>query len=147
MLVLSRRLKEKIVFPTIQTEVQVLEMHGGQVRLGIEAPPQVSVIRDELRDPAKSWDDGDMEFDRRPAGAGRMREFRHEIRNRLNDIGLTLALLRSQMQKGESQVMEATLQKVEEDFRNLKAELEVGFSEAGPERFEEAAPPVGVHSE
>ena len=147
MLVLSRRLNEKIVLPTIQTEVQVLGIDGGQVRLGIEAPPQLSVIRDELRDPAKPWDDGDKEFGWRPAGAGRMREFRHEIRNRLNDIGLTLALLRSQMQKGESEVMEATLQKVEEDFRNLKAELEVGFSEAGPERFEEAGQPVGVQSE
>ncbi len=147
MLVLSRRLREKIVFPTIHTEVQVLSMHGGQVRLGIEAPPQISVIREELRDPAKPWDDGDTELSWVPPGEAGWREFRHNIRNCLNDIGLTLALLRGQLQRGEADVTEASLHKIEEDFRILKEELEVGFSQAGPERWQEVAPPVGAHSE
>ena len=55
MLVLTRRLKEKIVFPSIQTEVQILEMKGGQVRLGIEAPRDVPIYRQELL-PLKNTD-------------------------------------------------------------------------------------------
>lgn len=146
MLVLTRRPKEKIVFPTIRTEVQILGMHGGQVRLGIEAPPQVSVLRDELRDAAKSWESGEIEPVGGPGGAASRREFHHHIRNRLNDIGLTLGVLRCHLEKGKTDVAEESLKKVEEDFRILNEELEIGFSEAGLERSEEVEHPVAAHS-
>jgi len=48
MLVLSRRLHEKLVFPGIDTRIEVLSIKGNLVRLGIEAPPQVKVLREEL---------------------------------------------------------------------------------------------------
>jgi carbon storage regulator CsrA len=48
MLVLSRRLHEKIVFPGLNITVQVLSTASGVVRLGIEAPPDVAVLREEL---------------------------------------------------------------------------------------------------
>jgi carbon storage regulator CsrA len=48
MLVLSRRPNEKIVFPGLGITVQVAEIKGSQVRLGIEAPPEVKVLREEL---------------------------------------------------------------------------------------------------
>ncbi len=146
MLVLTRRPKEKIVFPSIRTEVQVLGFHGGQVRLGIEAPPQVSVFREELRDPAKPWEGGEVEPVGGPGGAISWRDFHHHIRNRLNDIGLTLGVLRCHLQKGKTDVVEESLKKVEEDFRILNEELEIGFSEAGLERFEEVEHPVEAHS-
>jgi carbon storage regulator CsrA len=47
-LVLSRRLNEKVVFPDINATVQVVEVRPGVVRLGIVAPRQVSVMRGEL---------------------------------------------------------------------------------------------------
>ena len=46
--VLSRRPDEKIVFPGINISVQVLAVKGSTVRLGIEAPPHVTVLRAEL---------------------------------------------------------------------------------------------------
>ena len=47
MLVLSRRLGERIVIgPDI--EVVVLSAEGGQVRLGVQAPRDVTVLRSEL---------------------------------------------------------------------------------------------------
>ena len=49
MLVLSRRPDEKIFFPGINITVQVVEVRGGRVRLGIEAPPEVTILREELR--------------------------------------------------------------------------------------------------
>jgi carbon storage regulator CsrA len=48
MLVLSRRLGEKIVLPSLGVTVQVLALRRGAVRLGIEAPPDVAVLREEL---------------------------------------------------------------------------------------------------
>ena len=51
MLVLTRRPNESIVFPNLGITVVVLEVRGNSVRLGIEAPPYVSVLRSELIDP------------------------------------------------------------------------------------------------
>ena len=48
MLVLSRRLNEKILFPGMSISVQVVAFKPGQVRLGIEAPPEVPVWREEV---------------------------------------------------------------------------------------------------
>jgi carbon storage regulator CsrA len=50
MLVLTRRLEEKIFFPSIGAYVQVLAIKGGQVRLGIDAPSEVLVLRAEVPD-------------------------------------------------------------------------------------------------
>jgi len=48
MLVLSRRLNERIVLPGIQTAIQVVGIQGGTVRLGIDAPAEVKVFREEV---------------------------------------------------------------------------------------------------
>ena len=48
MLVLSRRLNEKVVLPGLGVTVQVVSVKPGVVRLGIDAPPQVRVLRAEL---------------------------------------------------------------------------------------------------
>ena len=50
MLVLSRRLHEKIVLPTLGVTVEVVAVKGGVVRLGITAPPDVKVMREEILD-------------------------------------------------------------------------------------------------
>jgi len=47
-LVLTRRRDEKIVLPGLGITVQVLEVRRGTVRLGIEAPAEVTVLRAEL---------------------------------------------------------------------------------------------------
>ncbi len=50
MLVLSRRLGERIYFPSLAAYVEIVDVRGGTVRLGIEAPENVLVLRAELRD-------------------------------------------------------------------------------------------------
>lgn len=47
MLVLTRRLGETIVIDNY-IEVTVTDIQGGQVRLGIKAPPSVHIVRREL---------------------------------------------------------------------------------------------------
>jgi carbon storage regulator len=47
-LVLSRRLKEAIVLPGLNVTVRVVAIAGGQVRIGIEAPRDMEVVRAEV---------------------------------------------------------------------------------------------------
>ena len=47
MLVLSRKLNEEILIDG-GIRVKVLEINGNRIRLGIVAPPQVTVLRNEV---------------------------------------------------------------------------------------------------
>ena len=47
MLVLSRRIGERLVIDAKIT-ITVIEVRGGQIRLGIEAPPEIPVWREEV---------------------------------------------------------------------------------------------------
>src|SRR5258708_5318121 len=55
MLVLSRRLNAKLLFPAIQAAVRVLDTRRGVVRLGIEAPSEVAVLREEVQQRHAEW--------------------------------------------------------------------------------------------
>ena len=48
MLVLSRKIGERIVLPETGVSISVLGVHGKRVRIGIEAPRTVSVHREEV---------------------------------------------------------------------------------------------------
>ncbi len=48
MLVLTRRIGESIRVPSCGIAVKILEVRGSKVRLGISAPPEIKVLRDEL---------------------------------------------------------------------------------------------------
>ena len=52
MLVLSRKVGERILIGDRVT-VTVVRISGGGVRLGIEAPPEMAVIREELQEGLK----------------------------------------------------------------------------------------------
>jgi carbon storage regulator len=48
MLVLSRKVDETIRLPGIDTVIRLLRISGDRVRIGIEAPPEILVLRGEL---------------------------------------------------------------------------------------------------
>jgi carbon storage regulator len=48
MLVLSRKRGERIVIPGCSVTITVVAVEGNRVRLGIAAPPDVAVVREEL---------------------------------------------------------------------------------------------------
>ena len=55
MLILTRRISESIIIETpggISIEVAVLGVKGNQVRIGTQAPDNVSIMREELLDSA-----------------------------------------------------------------------------------------------
>jgi carbon storage regulator CsrA len=54
MLVLSRKVDEQIIIGD-DIRITVVSIRGNQVRLGFEAPPSVSIFREELHhEPARS---------------------------------------------------------------------------------------------
>ena len=48
MLVLSRRVGEKVVLPEVEVTVTVLKVSGNKIRLGISAPAGINVYRREV---------------------------------------------------------------------------------------------------
>ena len=48
MLVLTRRIGEKLIIANGEIEITVLESNGGQVKIGVKAPRDVSVDREEI---------------------------------------------------------------------------------------------------
>ncbi len=48
MLVLSRKLGERIVMPSCEIEITVLAVNGKSVRLGISAPASLGIFREEV---------------------------------------------------------------------------------------------------
>ncbi|MCA9053038.1 MAG: carbon storage regulator [Planctomycetaceae bacterium] len=50
MLVLSRKRNESIVLPDLNLTIRVAEISGGRVRLAVEAPREVTILRKEVAD-------------------------------------------------------------------------------------------------
>jgi carbon storage regulator len=48
MLVLTRKCGEKIVLPDLNITITVVEVRGDQVRLGLQAPDNISIHREEV---------------------------------------------------------------------------------------------------
>ncbi len=101
MLVLSRRINEKILLPSIHASVEVLDIKGDRVRLGIEAPASVTILREELA----GRQSGAMPAGK-PALAAKQpsataieameelaRKSRHQFRNHLNSATIGIAAL------------------------------------------------------
>jgi len=107
MLVLSRRQKEQLVFPTLGIRVHVVRINGKTVRLGVEAPRDVPVLREEISDkPDPRGVSDDAETD------SAQRQFRHALRNRLNTSMLGLQLLQRQIELGELDDPDSWIQKI-----------------------------------
>ncbi len=132
MLVLSRRHNEKIILPTVRTSIEVLEIKGDRVRLGIEAPADVAILREELAtrqgyDPAAAKAAAE-------AAQGETRKQRHALRNQLNKAALGIAVAQRQMQAGDLDQAVQTLAKIGESIQQLgqHVDLLAPAAEAAP---------------
>ena len=117
MLVLTRRVNERLLIPCINTAVQVLAARPTGVRLGITAPPEVTVLREEVApDPAA-----------RPAAdsppVGERSRLRHLLRNRLNNLSLGLAILRRIVPASRPEEVQAALDTMDREFADLRLHL------------------------
>ncbi len=98
MLVLTRKVGEKILIPSIHTSIEVVEVKGERVRLGIQAPKSVKIVREELADSTSSA---------APAQPATNQE--HTLRNKLNLMALGLNLVQRQLKDGAAHDAAATI--------------------------------------
>lgn len=105
MLVLSRRLNQKIVFPNCGVTLEVLGVKGNTVRLGIVAPPEVQVLREELAGARAAT----------PAAKPRL----HALCNRLNRITLGLHRVEIDWAGGEEGAAHERLHEIMTDLESL----------------------------
>lgn len=98
MLVLSRKANQTIRFPNLGICVEIVRIAGGKVRVGIDAPKDVRILRGELADDLPAEPEWDV-----------ARKQRHELRNQLNSVSLALLLLQKQLDSGRSDDAERTL--------------------------------------
>lgn len=99
MLVLSRRADQQIVFPNLGITLQVLQLKGKIVKIGISAPKTISVVRPENSGCGQSSES--PTFD---ASA-----LDHRLRNELNLLQLRLEVLRRRLDQGEEVDLDATV--------------------------------------
>ena len=83
MLVVSRRCDEEIVFPAIGVTVKILSAAGNRVRLGVDAPTNVQILRAELQPTAEPL------------------RSTHKLKNDLNAITLFMEMYERLIQRGD----------------------------------------------
>ncbi|EMI43356.1 response regulator [Rhodopirellula sp. SWK7] len=97
MLVLSRKSDESIFFPGLGITISILRTDRRTARVGIDAPPQIRILRKELVDGTEeeTFDVASFEQTWGSASANL-----HELRNQLNTLNLGLQFYRQQMDAG-----------------------------------------------
>jgi carbon storage regulator CsrA len=130
MLVLSRRRNDKVVFPNLGISVEVLRVDGKTVRLGVEAPRDVPVLRHEIADQWNACRDD-------PVGQ-RPKKLSHALRNRLNTATVGLHLLHRQLETGELDEAEPTILKIFRELDSMEKEV-AGIKDS--EAITKATPP------
>jgi len=116
MLVLSRKENEKVLFPHLGIALQILRSSGGKVRLGIEAPGDVSVVRAEIASDEQI--EQFAELLKRSA-----KSLTHAVRNRLHETLMGLYVVHKQISMERFDDAEETLDHLILDLQGLDQEL------------------------
>jgi carbon storage regulator CsrA len=149
MLVLTRRINERLLFPGLHTTIQVVSIKPGLVRLGIDAPEEVRVLREEVPDRVAQWGPPPEE---EQCPSVNLVQLNQMLNRRLEIVrkGLTEA---QELAVRQPEDASRLLARVEEDLcllqRRLRAEVEKIGPLVRPETEEEfrcvAASPVRPH--
>ena len=92
MLVLSRKPNDRILFPKLGITIHVVRVDGRSVRLGIDAPKSVHILRHEV-----AWDGRHAAASAEPPASA----LSHAARNHLHTALLALALLQRRTELGQ----------------------------------------------
>lgn len=122
MLVLARQLNERIVMPTVPATIEVVAIRSHGVRLGIEAAPDVPILREEvLRRGGVS--PNELLAANPTDAAGCLQRVKHVVRNRLQTVALGLDLLREQWSQRDPAELDELLQRLQGEIGALERQL------------------------
>ena len=116
MLVLSRQENQGIRFPGLGVSVEILEVSGNKVKVGVDAPIEVRILRDELMA-------GDEQREEDSFRARLPTSMRHELRNALEEISLNVRSCLNQMEHEYPQSVDEEID-VEGMFQTIIARIE-----------------------
>ena len=117
MLVVSRKKNQTLHFAHLGITVEILRIAGNTVRVGVDAPRDIRVLRGELPLDEESGTTSEA-----------ARQERHELRNRLNTASLALHLLQKQLDAGCFEDAEETLSDALEALAELDRMAQQGGS-------------------
>lgn len=121
MLVLARQLNERIVMPSVQATIEVVAIRPNSVRLGIDAPPEVTILREEVLRRGGVAPEALVPTER--DAETRLAQVGHVLRNRLHTLALGLELMRQQLRIQFSPELEPMLRRMEDEVRALDRQL------------------------
>ena len=111
MLVLTRRSNERLSFPQVGITVHFIRVQAGHVKVGVDAPRDIAIVRDEIADDQAAEVFVRKQFLRLPG------EVRREIRDQLHEVRGGTQLYRELIEAGMTN-------EAEETFANLQAALQ-----------------------
>ncbi len=127
MLVLSRRLNEKLLVPNLHLSIQVVAIKSGMVRLGIDAPPEVRVLREEVPDRNANWGPAPEEENDPNLSLGRLQQM---LSRRLEIIRKGLREVQQQTVEEPAEASQL-LSRIDEDLQLLLRRLPGEFEKIG----------------
>src|SRR5262249_29533434 len=108
-----RRPDEKILMPSVPAIIKIISSHAGLVRLGIDAPGHVPILREELVRNDRA--DVPPPLSAPHDGHGQ----RHTVRSRLHNLTLGLTLLRRHLASADPEARR-TLARLEAELEGLR---------------------------
>lgn len=128
MLVLSRGPKDKVLFPNLGITVEILRVSGNRVRVGVDAPNDVRILRHELSEHEAAEAQQSSQLAQESGSADDQEamlpdDMVHRLRNRLNSAHLALSLMEKQLNAGMDDKAFSTLQKAMHELDSLDREV------------------------
>ncbi|QDT01319.1 response regulator [Adhaeretor mobilis] len=126
MLVLSRGPEDRICFPTLGVNIEIIRVDGNRVRVGIDAPREIPVLRHELVEKSEysateNAVSSPSKHSAKPQVADKGPS--HDMRNKLNSANLALNLAVKQLDAGMSEKAMQTLHKALRSYDQLEEEV------------------------
>jgi carbon storage regulator CsrA len=127
MLVLARQLNERIIMPAIPATIEVVAIKSNGVRLGIDAPADVTILREEvLRRGGVPADN--LLAQSQPDAELRLSRIKHLLGNRLQGVALGLDLIRQQIDDSGTAELRELFQRIEAEIRRIDQQVRAVLS-------------------
>jgi carbon storage regulator CsrA len=141
MLVLSRAPGEKLVLPTVGVTIEVLRAKGKAVRLGIDAPDDIPILREELIAKNPALVQASLEKSKVSGNLS------HAMRNRLNALALALHLYQKQLERGMTTEAQRTFAQVLGEFETIERDAAAKTPRASSDSHRKALVVEDDHNE